>query len=72
MLEAGAFDVCFCNEDEAAELAPGAASPEAALGYLAQHCRQLAVVTLGEKVGRHNRSAGDTLSLAAHLNRRSW
>jgi hypothetical protein len=40
-----------CLEDEAAELAPCApSSPEAALDYLAQHCREVAIVTLGEKV----------------------
>jgi sugar/nucleoside kinase (ribokinase family) len=71
LLEGGAFDVCFCNEDEAAELAAelpggggdaagasadgggGKSSPEAGLDYLARHCRQMAVVTLGEKVGGH-------------------
>lgn len=51
LLERGAFDVCFCNEDEAGELMGGGSSaPEAALDYLAEHCKQLAVVTLGEKV----------------------
>ena len=62
LLEGGAFDVCFCNEDEAAELAgagsggadgssSGESNPEAGLDYLARHCRLMAVVTLGEKVG---------------------
>ncbi|KAL4854982.1 ADP-dependent ribose-1-phosphate kinase [Chlorella vulgaris] len=46
----GAIDVCFCNEDEAAEVAGATGScPEAAIEYLAQHCKRLAVVTLGEK-----------------------
>ncbi|PRW60062.1 sugar kinase [Chlorella sorokiniana] len=47
LLESGAVDVAFCNEDEAMELAGG--TPEQGLDYMAQHCRRLAVVTLGEK-----------------------
>ena len=62
VLESGAVSVCFCNEDEAAELgaavlgtggvgaAGGAApaAPEAVLAWLSARC-DVAVVTLGEK-----------------------
>lgn len=50
LLERGAVDLCFCNEDEAVELAGGAeGSPEAGLDWLAARTNRLAVVTLGEK-----------------------
>ncbi|KAL4458429.1 hypothetical protein ABPG75_013294 [Micractinium tetrahymenae] len=56
LLESGAIDVCFCNEDEALELMGGSAADrgadgtaEAGLQYLAKHVNRLAVVTLGEK-----------------------
>ncbi|GLT40118.1 hypothetical protein SLA2020_142740 [Shorea laevis] len=48
LLESGDIDLCFANEDEATELLRGEqnADPEAALEFLAKHCRW-AVVTLG-------------------------
>ncbi|XP_059636658.1 uncharacterized protein LOC132278790 [Cornus florida] len=48
LLESGNIDLCFANEDEATELLRGdqVADPEAALEFLAKHCRW-AVVTLG-------------------------
>ncbi|XP_021831584.1 uncharacterized protein LOC110771570 isoform X1 [Prunus avium] len=51
LLESGGIDLCFANEDEATELLRGTegeqkADPEAALEFLAKHCRW-AVVTLG-------------------------
>ncbi|ESR48263.1 PfkB domain-containing protein [Citrus sinensis] len=48
LLESGDVDLCFANEDEAAELVRGEenADPEAALEFLAKRC-QWAVVTLG-------------------------
>ncbi|CAI9763735.1 unnamed protein product [Fraxinus pennsylvanica] len=48
LLESGNIDLCFANEDEAAELLRGESEqgPEAALDFLAKHC-QWAVVTLG-------------------------
>lgn len=48
LLESGNIDLCFANEDEAAELLSGedVAGPEAALELLAKHCKW-AVVTLG-------------------------
>ncbi|XP_009365534.1 uncharacterized sugar kinase slr0537 isoform X1 [Pyrus x bretschneideri] len=51
LLESGDIDLCFANEDEAAELLRGSegeqkADPEVALEFLAEHCRW-AVVTLG-------------------------
>lgn len=72
LLESGAIDVCFCNEDEALELVGGSAAErgadgtaEAGLQYLSQHVNRLAVVTLGEKAsggvgegGMRRRSSG--------------
>ncbi|CAL8099595.1 unnamed protein product [Prunus armeniaca] len=51
LLESGGIDLCFANEDEATELlrcteGEQKADPEAALEFLAKHCRW-AVVTLG-------------------------
>ncbi|TXG52200.1 hypothetical protein EZV62_021369 [Acer yangbiense] len=48
LLESGDIDLCFANEDEAAELVRGEQNtdPEVALEFLAKHC-QWAVVTLG-------------------------
>lgn len=48
LLKSGNIDLCFANEDEATELLRGEqdCDPEAALDFLAQHCRW-AVVTLG-------------------------
>ncbi|GAB2291790.1 hypothetical protein Dimus_026043 [Dionaea muscipula] len=48
MLKSGDIDMCFANEDEATELLRGErdCSPEAALDFLARHCRW-AAVTLG-------------------------
>ncbi|XP_050214562.1 uncharacterized protein LOC126665725 [Mercurialis annua] len=48
LLESGDIDLCFANEDEAMELLRGEqnADPEAALEFLAKHCKW-AVVTLG-------------------------
>ncbi|XAR61742.1 6-phosphofructokinase [Bertholletia excelsa] len=48
LLESGNIDLCFANEDEAIELLRGEkdADPEAALEFLAKHCKW-AVVTLG-------------------------
>ncbi|CAA2994372.1 uncharacterized protein LOC111397357 [Olea europaea var. sylvestris] len=48
LLESGNIDLCFANEDEAAELLRGEIEqgPEAALDFLAKRC-QWAVVTLG-------------------------
>ncbi|KAJ4701967.1 Carbohydrate kinase [Melia azedarach] len=48
LLESGDIDLCFANEDEATELVRGEENgdPEAALEFLAKHCRW-AVVTLG-------------------------
>ncbi|XP_068637328.1 uncharacterized protein [Aristolochia californica] len=48
LLEAGHIDLCFANEDEARELlgCEQKSDPEAAVGFLSQHC-QWAVVTLG-------------------------
>ncbi|KAL0438523.1 UNVERIFIED_CONTAM: 5-dehydro-2-deoxygluconokinase [Sesamum latifolium] len=54
LLESGSIDLCFANEDEAAELLrdeENSADPESALDFLAKHC-QWAVVTLGAK-GMH-------------------
>jgi bifunctional ADP-heptose synthase (sugar kinase/adenylyltransferase) len=52
IIEAGGVSLCFCNEDEAVEIAGGklgpGPSPEAGLEYLSQHCA-ITVVTLGEK-----------------------
>ncbi|KAL8244251.1 hypothetical protein R6Q59_010509 [Mikania micrantha] len=56
LLKSGNIDLCFANEDEAAELLSGeqAACPEAALGVLSKYC-QWAVVTLGANgcIARH-------------------
>ncbi|RDX63466.1 hypothetical protein CR513_58103, partial [Mucuna pruriens] len=48
LLESGNVDLCFANEDEAAELLRGEqnADPIAAVEFLSKHC-QWAVVTLG-------------------------
>ncbi|CAK9176381.1 unnamed protein product [Ilex paraguariensis] len=48
LLESGNIDLCFANEDEAAELVRDevTSGPEAALEFLAKHC-EWAVVTLG-------------------------
>ncbi|EPS57383.1 hypothetical protein M569_17435, partial [Genlisea aurea] len=50
LLESGSIDLCFANEDEAAELIKDEenADPESALDFLARRCRW-AVVTLGSK-----------------------
>ncbi|KAG6438012.1 hypothetical protein SASPL_102945 [Salvia splendens] len=49
LLESGGVDLCFANEDEAAELlSDEKADPESALEFLGKHCRW-AVVTLGAK-----------------------
>ncbi|KAG8377818.1 hypothetical protein BUALT_Bualt08G0073200 [Buddleja alternifolia] len=58
LLESGSIDLCFANEDEAAELVRGevGADPESALEFLANHCRW-AVVTLGQKgcIAKHGK-----------------
>ncbi|KAL3845256.1 hypothetical protein ACJIZ3_002659 [Penstemon smallii] len=58
LLESGSIDVCFANEDEAAELLRDQdnADPESALEFLAKHC-QWAVVTLGPKgcIAKHGK-----------------
>ncbi|XP_011083662.1 uncharacterized protein LOC105166123 [Sesamum indicum] len=59
LLESGSIDLCFANEDEAAELLrdeENAADPESALDFLAKHC-QWAVVTLGAKgcIAKHGK-----------------
>ncbi|KAK4434542.1 5-dehydro-2-deoxygluconokinase [Sesamum alatum] len=58
LLESGCIDLCFANEDEAAELLGGEENtdPESVLEFLAIHCRW-AVVTLGSKgcIARHGR-----------------
>ncbi|KAK4429277.1 5-dehydro-2-deoxygluconokinase [Sesamum alatum] len=59
LLESGSIDLCFANEDEAAELLrdeENAADPESALEFLAKHC-QWAVVTLGAKgcIAKHGK-----------------
>lgn len=50
LIESGAVSICFCNEDEAVEIAGGAAgtTPEDGLRYLSTHCG-ISVVTLGDK-----------------------
>ncbi|XP_047976453.1 uncharacterized sugar kinase slr0537 [Salvia hispanica] len=49
LLESGGVDLCFANEDEAAELlSDEKVDPESALEFLGKHCRW-AVVTLGAK-----------------------
>jgi predicted Rossmann-fold nucleotide-binding protein len=59
VLAGGGVALCFCNEDEAAEVAGGGAgaTPEAGLAHLAQRC-DVAVVTLGEKGCMVQRRAG--------------
>ncbi|KAH6765003.1 pfkB-like carbohydrate kinase family protein [Perilla frutescens var. frutescens] len=59
LLESGSIDLCFANEDEAAELLSDEgdkADPESALEFLAEHCRW-AVVTLGAKgcIAKHGK-----------------
>lgn len=58
LLESGNIDLCFANEDEAAEVVRGEAKtdPESALEFLAKYCRW-AVVTLGAKgsLAKHGR-----------------
>ncbi|CAA2985778.1 Hypothetical predicted protein [Olea europaea subsp. europaea] len=58
LLESGSIDLCFANEDEAAELlrSEDNAGPEVALEFLAEHC-QWAVVTLGPKgcIAKHGK-----------------
>lgn len=60
LLESGSIDLCFANEDEAAELlscrSEDNAGPEAALEFLAERC-QWAVVTLGPKgcIAKHGK-----------------
>ncbi|KAK7351707.1 hypothetical protein VNO77_11349 [Canavalia gladiata] len=58
LLESGNIDLCFANEDEAAELLRGEqnADPIAAVEFLAKYC-QWAVVTLGPKgcVAKHGK-----------------
>ncbi|XP_071693865.1 uncharacterized protein [Rutidosis leptorrhynchoides] len=58
LLESGNIDLCFANEDEAAELISGeqVAQPEAAVDVLGKYC-QWAVVTLGANgcIARHKK-----------------
>ncbi|KAI3460333.1 hypothetical protein Pfo_016996 [Paulownia fortunei] len=58
LLESRSIDLCFANEDEAAELLrdQDIADPESALEFLAKHC-QWAVVTLGPKgcIAKHGK-----------------
>lgn len=58
LLESGSIDLCFANEDEAAELlrSENNVDPESALEFLAKHC-QYSVVTLGSKgcIARHGK-----------------
>ncbi|GER26545.1 pfkB-like carbohydrate kinase family protein [Striga asiatica] len=60
LLESGSIDLCFANEDEAAELLSGEdedkSDPESALEFLGKHC-QWAVVTLGSKgcIAKHGK-----------------
>ncbi|KAF5747128.1 adenosine kinase [Tripterygium wilfordii] len=58
LLESGNIDLCFANEDEATELLRGEkdVNPEAALEFLANHCKW-AVVTLGSKgcIAKHGK-----------------
>ncbi|ESQ34842.1 hypothetical protein EUTSA_v10008038mg [Eutrema salsugineum] len=74
LLESGNIDLCFANEDEAAELLRGGqeAGPEAALEFLSRHCRW-AVVTLGSNgcIAKHDKEVvqvpaiGETLATDA-------
>jgi sugar/nucleoside kinase (ribokinase family) len=58
LLESGNIDLCFANEDEAAEVVRGQheTNPEAALEYLGKHC-QWAVVTLASNgcIAKHGK-----------------
>ncbi|XP_072984003.1 uncharacterized protein [Typha latifolia] len=58
LLETGNIDLCFANEDEARELIRGepTTDPEAAVGFLAKHCKW-AVVTLGSRgcIAKHGK-----------------
>ncbi|CAA0822007.1 pfkB-like carbohydrate kinase family protein [Striga hermonthica] len=58
LLESGSIDLCFANEDEAAELlsGEGKADPVSALEFLGKHC-QWAVVTLGSRgcIAKHGK-----------------
>ncbi|KAL1539535.1 hypothetical protein AAHA92_24002 [Salvia divinorum] len=57
LLESGGIDLCFANEDEAAELlSEEKADAESALEFLGKHCRW-AVVTLGAKgcIAKHGK-----------------
>lgn len=58
LLESGNIDLCFANEDEATELLRGEdnADPEAALEFLAKHCKW-AVVTLAQNgcIAKHEK-----------------
>lgn len=58
LLESGSIDLCFANEDEAAELLSGdnKGDAELALEFLGKHCRW-AVVTLGAKgcIAKHGK-----------------
>ncbi|KAM3304653.1 hypothetical protein CQW23_32035 [Capsicum baccatum] len=58
LLESGNIDLCFANEDEATELLRGEekADPNAALEFLAKHCKW-AVVTLAQKgcIAKHEK-----------------
>ncbi|KZV14507.1 adenosine kinase [Dorcoceras hygrometricum] len=59
LLESGSIDLCFANEDEAAELlrwSDNSVDPETAIEFLAKHC-QYSVVTLGSKgcIARHGK-----------------
>ncbi|KAL4566369.1 hypothetical protein LXL04_030484 [Taraxacum kok-saghyz] len=60
LLESGNIDLCFANEDEAAELLSGeqVVGPEAAVDVLGKYC-QWAVVTLGPNgcIARHKKEA---------------
>ncbi|KAJ8501286.1 hypothetical protein OPV22_011838 [Ensete ventricosum] len=74
LLESGNIDLCFANEDEAKELISREAKvdPEAALCFLAKHCKW-AVVTLGPRgcIAKHGnevvrvRAIGDTHAVDA-------
>ncbi|KAL6572734.1 hypothetical protein OROMI_013692 [Orobanche minor] len=58
LLESGSVDLCFANEDEAAELliSEDKTNPESALDFLGKYC-QWAVVTLGAKgcIAKHGK-----------------
>ncbi|KAM1021493.1 hypothetical protein ACFX2J_042388 [Malus domestica] len=67
LLESGDIDLCFANEDEAAELLRGSegepqADPEVALEFLGKHCRW-AVVTLGSNgcIAKHGKEVGSLI-----------